>query len=71
MRSQKEYETLEEMFTALLDKKEFKMWYNAATKEAFSFGYINAAARELNQGMFNIRFQHSVSWSESTEEEND
>ena len=59
---------MEEMFTALLNKKEFKMWYNAATKEAFSFGYINAAARELDQ-MFHIRFEHRVTWGRSESEE--
>ena len=55
------------MFTALLSKDEFKMWYNAATREPFSFGYINAAARELDD-MFHIRFEHRVTWGESEEE---
>ena len=68
-RRQKEYEFIEEMFTALLSKKEFKIWYDAATKQPFSFGYINTAARELNDGMFNIRFEHRVSWAESDSEQ--
>ena len=68
VRSAFEYDAIMHMFSALLTPDEFKAWYKAATKEPYSFGYINAAAKHLDD-IFHIRFEHKVSWGSSDEEQ--
>ena len=68
VRSQKEYETIEDEVTALLDRKTFRQVWKAATSEPYSFLTIFLNAKTLNE-TFMIRFEHRITFPDSDESE--
>ena len=68
VRSQKEYETIEDEVTALLDRKTFRQVWKAATSEPYSFLTIFLNAQTLNE-TFMVRFEHRITFTESEESE--
>ncbi len=59
LRNKKEYETIEDEVSNLLDKDTFKQVYEAATDEAHSFLFIKLNAKSLNS-TFMIRFEKRI-----------
>ena len=66
VRSQKEYETIEDEVTALLDRKTFRQVWKAATSEPYSCLTIFLNAKTLNE-TFMVRFEHRIIFPESEE----
>ena len=66
VRSQKEYETIEDEVTALLDRKTFRQVWKAATSEPYSFLTIFLDGKTLNE-TFMVRFEHWITFPESEE----
>ena len=59
----KEYESVEEEISALVDKKTFRALYEAATKEPFSFLFVKLNAKTLDE-TFMIRFEKKITFGE-------
>jgi hypothetical protein len=59
LRNNKDLETLLEELSALVPRKELIEIYNLATKEPYSFLYINLVAPRLNDTFF-INFTHKI-----------
>ena len=63
LRNAKDLETLLEELSAMLPRKELVEIYQLATKEPYSFLYINLVAKTLND-MFYITFRNKVTFDE-------
>ena len=59
LRNYKDLETVIEELSALTDKKTLLEMYNMATKDPYSFWYINLIAKDINQ-MFHIKFNQKL-----------
>ena len=59
LRNYKDLETVLEELSALTDKKTLLEMYNMATKEPYSFWYINLIAKKV-EDMFFITFKHKL-----------
>ena len=64
VRSQKEYETIEDEVTALLDRKTFRQVWKAAISEPYSFLSIFLNAKTLDE-TFMVRFEHRITFPDS------
>jgi len=65
---QDEYQSVEDSVSALVDRKTFRAIFKTATREPYSFLFINSSARELNE-TFMVRFEHRITFPESEESE--
>ena len=68
VRNYKEFETIEDEVTALLDRKTFRDVWKAATSEPYSFLTIFLNAKTLNE-TFMVRFEHRITFPDSDESE--
>ena len=59
LRNYKDLETVLEELSALTDKKTLLEMYNMATKEPYSFWYINLIAKHVSD-MFFCKFGHKL-----------
>jgi hypothetical protein len=59
LRNQKDLDSLTEELAAMVGKKELLEIYHLATKEPYSFLYINLVAPRLND-TFYINFTHKI-----------
>ena len=59
LRNYRDLESLIEELSALAPKKVLMQMYNAATKEPYSFRYINLMSKNVNK-MFFIRFEKQL-----------
>ena len=65
---QDEYQSVEDSVSALVDRKTFRAIFKAATKEPYSFLFVNSSARDLN-ATFMVRFEHRITFPDSSESE--
>ncbi len=63
LRTAKDIETVIEELSALLPRKELLELYQLATKEPYSFLYINLVAKTLNN-MFYVNFKQKVTFDD-------
>ncbi len=63
LRNTKDLETFLEELSAMLPRKEIIEIYQLATKEPYSFLYINLVAKTLND-MFYITFQNKITFDD-------